>query len=107
MKNRRGQVTIFIIVGVLIVVSVLTIIYFMGGHENTSPTNTNPKNIVDKCVKDLVTKSINKMMANGGQISPSLSIEYAGDNYSYLCYQADFYNGKWGQTTIISGTIHY
>ncbi len=35
MKNQRGQVTIFIIVGVLIVVSVLAIIYFMGGHEVT------------------------------------------------------------------------
>jgi uncharacterized membrane protein YukC len=29
MKNQRGQVTIFIIVGVLIVVSVLAIIYLV------------------------------------------------------------------------------
>lgn len=92
-KNIRGQVTIFIIVGILVVSATLILIYFMGGVKTTSPANVNPKAIVDKCVKDVVTESINKMMANGGQIKPSMFIKYEGGKYNYLCYQADFYQG--------------
>ncbi len=93
MRSRRAQITIFIIVGVLIVSAVLILIYFMGGIKTTKPATTNPKDIVGKCVRDVVTTSINKMMRNGGQIIPSLAIKYQGIKYNYLCYQADFYQG--------------
>ncbi len=91
MKTNRAQVTIFIIVGILIVSSVLILIYLIREPKTTTPTNENPKAIVDKCVKDIVQNSIKKMMANGGQITPSLSVKYEGHRYNYLCYQADFY----------------
>ncbi len=89
--NRRAQVTIFIIVGIVIVVGILMAIYLMGDIDTDTPMDSNPKVSVDKCVRDAVEESIDKMLFNGGEIVPSQTILYQGDEWNYLCYQADFY----------------
>ena len=90
---KRGQVTIFIILGIIIVVGIIGAIFFMGGQRVETPADVNPNQIVEKCVKDVVEKSVWKMLANGGQRFPSQKILYQGSEYNYLCYQADFYQG--------------
>lgn len=90
---KRGQVTIFIILGIIIVAAIIGAIFFMGGSRVETPTDVNPNQIVEKCVKDVVEKSVWKMLANGGQRFPSQKIAYQGKEYNYLCYQADFYQG--------------
>ncbi|MDP2947249.1 MAG: hypothetical protein Q8N88_03975, partial [Nanoarchaeota archaeon] len=35
--------------------------------------------------------SANKILANGGIINQGLSVQHRGINYSYLCYQGDYY----------------
>ena len=89
----RAQVTVFIIVGVLIVVGIVAAVYFIGNFTTEAPSDLNPRDIVDKCVKDVVRKSIDKILLGGGEIEPSQAIPYHGNNYNYLCYQADFYQG--------------
>ena len=90
---KRGQVTIFIIVGIVIVVGIVGSIIFMGKFNVESPANLGPQTFVDKCVKDVVEESINKMLKNGGEILATRAIAYQGDEWNYLCYQADFYQG--------------
>ena len=90
---KRGQVTIFIIVAIIIVVAIIGAIFFMGGKRVETPADVDPTQIVKKCVEDAVEKSVWKMLANGGQRSPSQAIMYQGSEYNYLCYQADFYQG--------------
>ena len=89
----RGQVTIFIILAIIIVVGVIGAIFFMSGNEINAPANVDPKQTVQKCVRDAVEKSVWKMLANGGQRFPSQTMMYQGSEYNYLCYQADFYQG--------------
>jgi len=89
----RGQVTIFIIVGIVIAAGILVGIYFMGSFDVKTPANLGPKVFVDKCVRDVVEESIDKMLFNGGEVFPSQAISYQGDEWNYLCYQADFYQG--------------
>jgi len=91
--NRRGQVTIFIIIGIVIVVSIVAVFIFMGSFEVDSPVDLGPKAFVDKCVRDVVEESVEKMLKNGGEILPSRAIAYKGDEWNYLCYQADYYKG--------------
>jgi hypothetical protein len=55
------------------------------------PGNLNPKQFVQKCVRDAVENSVEKMLKNGGQRVPSQAIAYQGDEWNYLCYQADYY----------------
>lgn len=91
--KKRGQVTIFIIVAIIIVVAIIGAVFFMGKNKVETPANVNPKQMIKKCVKDAVEKSVWKMLANGGQKFPSQKIMYRGSEYNYLCYQADFYQG--------------
>ena len=92
MKDR-GQVTIFIIIGVVIVVGIIMVFMFMGRVEVESPADLGPQAFVDKCIRDAVDRSVEKMLFNGGEILPSHAIMYDGDEWNYLCYQADYYKG--------------
>ena len=89
--KKQGQVTIFIILAIMIVVAIIGVVFFMGGRKVESPVNVAPNQMVEKCVRDAVEKSVWKMLANGGQRAPSQTIMYQGSEYNYLCYQADFY----------------
>ena len=92
-EMKRGQVTIFIIVGIVIVVGIVAMFIFLGKVEVDSPSDLGPKVFVDKCVRDVVEESVDKMLRNGGEILPSRAIAYKGDEWNYLCYQADYYKG--------------
>ncbi len=92
--EKRGQVTIFIIFGIIVVAAILGLILLMNrGGETTSLGEVGPRDFIEGCVRDLVEDSIVKMMKNGGEISPWQSIPYKSERWSYLCYQADFYQG--------------
>ena len=91
--KSRGQVTIFIIVAIVIVVGIIASIIFMGRYDTETPTSLGPQAFIDKCVRDVVEESVGKMLKNGGEILPSQAIMYQGDEWNYLCYQADYYQG--------------
>jgi len=93
MNNRRGQLTIFVIVAVLIVVGLIATFWLIGWADIETPTDLNPKQFVQKCVRDAVEDSVEKMLENGGQRIPSQAISYQGHEWNYLCYQADYYQG--------------
>jgi len=89
--SKKGQVTIFIILGVVIVAGIVLLFLFSGGDDVKTPSDLSPQEAVKKCVRDAVVESIDKMLTNGGEIVPTLSINYSGEEYNYLCYQGDYY----------------
>jgi len=91
--NKHAQVTIFIIVGVVIVVGILGSIIFMGQVDVETPADLGPQAFINKCVRDVVEESVGKMLRNGGEILATRAIAYQGEEWNYLCYQADFYQG--------------
>jgi hypothetical protein len=92
-RGKFGQVTIFVIVGIVAVVAIIAAIYFMSGVDFDPLSDLSPKALVDKCVHDVVEDSVGKMLANGGEALATQAIMYQGDEWNYLCYQADFYQG--------------
>jgi len=93
-SKRKGQVTIFIIVGIVIVVAVLGLFFLMRDEgEVLGPSDLGPRDSVVSCVRDAVEDSVDKMMRNGGEILASQAISYEGEEWNYLCYQADYYQG--------------
>jgi len=90
---KKGQVTIFIIVGIVIVVGIIGSLLFMGGVDIETPFELGPQVFIDKCVRDVVEVSVEKILRNGGEIFPSRAIAYQGEEWNYLCYQADYYQG--------------
>jgi len=91
MENKKGQLTIFIIVAILIVVGIVAAFWLMGQRDIEPQVDLNPKQFVEKCVRDAVEDSVERMLENGGQRVPSQAISYQGNEWNYLCYQADYY----------------
>ncbi len=85
---KRGQVTIFIIVGILIVVAIL--VFFLWGSPTFTSKGTGIKGF-EGCVKDATITSIGRLEENAGFITPGFSYEYQGKNVTYLCYTDAYY----------------
>jgi hypothetical protein len=89
--NKKGQVTLFIILAILIVAAIVAGIILMGGTRVQSPEELNPREFIGKCVRDSVEPAITKVLENGGQVNPTLTKMYLGEEYNFLCYQSDYY----------------
>ncbi|MCD4770879.1 hypothetical protein K8R30_00505 [archaeon] len=91
--GTKGQVAIFFMVSIVIVAMILLSFLLLGETGVDRADNLDPRTIVRGCVSDLVKDSVDKMMRNGGEAVPSQAILYEGEEWNYLCYQADFYQG--------------
>jgi len=91
--GTRGQVAIFFMVSIVVVSAILLSFLLLGETGVDRADNLDPRTIVRGCVSDLVEKSIDKMMRNGGEMVPMQAISYKGEEWNYLCYQTDFYQG--------------
>ncbi|MFZ5955806.1 MAG: hypothetical protein ACOYT4_05255, partial [Nanoarchaeota archaeon] len=92
--NKKAQITIFIILGILIVVGIVLFYIFSKnkGFISTKSEEVDAQRYIDKCARNAVEKSIDDILKNGGVINPELKIMYKGENYTYLCYSADYYS---------------
>ena len=93
-KNSKGQLTIFIVVGVLIVSGVALFFLY---NSNILPeiggrTETNPNLFLRTCIEDKMKEGLNLISLNGGKLNNPASIrfKFADEdqyhNISYLCY---------------------
>ena len=97
-KPKHAQVTIFIIVGVLIV-SIIVLFFLLrsdiildggDGHE------TNPDIFLEYCMEDKIKKTVETISAPGGYVNPTFykRFKFEGEDYRdifYLCYNQNYY----------------
>jgi len=86
--NNRGQVTIFIIVAIVIVVGILTFFLFI------QPTYFQDKGKqlgFESCVSDVVEAAIIELELKAGFIAPEFTYTYGGEELTYLCYTNEYY----------------
>ena len=64
--DKRGQVTIFVILGIVIALGI--VVYFLlGGVKTTGPVGDfGPKSIVTGCVDDEVEDAVDEIILKGG-----------------------------------------
>jgi len=84
----RGQVTLFIILAVLIVVLILVFFIFL---RPSSVTAVSPGFSFEQCVRDSIETSIAGLSRNAGFIQPEFTFPYQGEQYAYLCYTNEYY----------------
>jgi hypothetical protein len=89
---KSGQVTIFVIVGVVAIVGIIAALFFVGKVGVTIENLDNPRLMIKSCVEDLVEESLEKTMANGGLAMTDLGILHDGKNWTYLCYSGNYYS---------------
>ncbi len=90
-NNKSGQVTIFVIVAIVLVVGIIAAIIFTGRNELISPKETTPKQSIEGCVKEAIEDSLAIILENGGELEPTKTVSYLGEKYNHLCYQADYF----------------
>jgi hypothetical protein len=88
---KRGQVTIFIILGLIIVVGLIFIFTLRKPVKIEVYDENNPQSYIEQCTRDAVQEAIDILSPQGGDINPSGSVKYDGIDRVYLCYNNDFY----------------
>lgn len=91
-KNRQGQVTIFIIIAVL-VVAIGVLIYMLSPGIRTGITTEtkNPEQFIQTCLEEDIENSVEILSLQGGSIEPEHYILHQDDQIEYLCYTGEYY----------------
>ena len=90
-KDKRAQITIFIIIALIIVVAIALIFVVWRKPTISISPEENPQAYIDSCVKDATKEAIGKVLEGGGRIEPELYKLYQSEKYNYLCYQKNYY----------------
>src|SRR3989344_2643465 len=88
-RNKRGQLTIFIIIGIIIVVGLLAIFLVDKDPSVRKPSAEDPSGFIEENVEEVIPDILEK----GGVLDEPYSVRYQGEDYTYLCYNGDFYGG--------------
>lgn len=86
-RNKKGQLTIFIIIGIMIIIAGILLYTFypeiktiLGFEEK------NPDNFMQECMEEIVNEKIKKISLQGGSLNPEHYFLYNNENIEYLCY---------------------
>lgn len=91
MKNKKAQITIFIIIAVLMVVAILLIFFAVRQRNVSVQEMLDPNSNIQKCTKDAVEKAVDIMLPQGGYISPTNYKLFNNNKAAYLCYNKNYY----------------
>ncbi len=90
--NKRAQVTIFIIIGIIIVALGFLIYSFypqikstLGGEEK------NPISYIQTCLEDEIKDTAETLSLQGGTLTPENYVMFEDSKVQYLCYTNEFY----------------
>ena len=97
--EKKGQVTIFIIAGILLVSSIALFFLFKSGivPEIGGKAEQNPNSFLESCLEDKIRETVEIISLQGGYMENSLNIYFKFEdekvprNISYLCYNQNDY----------------
>ncbi len=87
-KLNKGQVAIFVILGMILVVVIIILFMLFRNNVNSEVSVAeNPSSYIKQCVGDKLEELNKQIIYNGGFVNlPSLTKNYLGKNISFLCY---------------------
>ena len=85
-NNKKGQVTIFILLGIVLVFTILVLSFIFGKDALNFFRSKDTYSEISECIGEVVQPAVNDLLKNGGIGNPAITIRYAGVNYTYLCY---------------------
>jgi len=96
-KDKKGQVTIFIIIGIILLILVGFVFYIYGDRMKIKPkvkfdaTQVEPlNNYVEQCIEKEGGDAIKVVSEHGGRVNPQLGYWYGNEKIAYLCYTNEF-----------------
>lgn len=88
MINNKGQITLFIVIGILVVSVIL--VFFLWVQPTYISEGTGVKGF-EGCVEDVLKNNIEELEGKAGFDEAKLTYSYMGEELTYLCYTNDFY----------------
>jgi hypothetical protein len=106
MMKKRGQVTIFIIIAIIIVaLAALLFTFYSPLRETFISDVTNPKAFVQSCLEEDVENAVNELSLRGGELEPESYYMYQGNKIRYLCYTNEYYQTCIVQEPMLKNSI--
>ena len=88
--EKRGQVTIFIIVAIVIVAVFLAFLVYPRVRVLVS-SDVNPSSYLKACLEPELEDTLGVLVNHGGYYEPTNYVLYKGEKIQYLCYTAENY----------------
>jgi hypothetical protein len=90
--EKRGQVTIFIIIAIIIIVlGVLIYLFYPQIQSWISPESKNPGAFLQNCLEDEIENTIELISLRGGSMNPEHFVMNDNEPAEYLCYTNAYY----------------
>lgn len=89
--NKKSQVTIFIIIGIIIVVLGILIYFFYPKMKGFVVLTTTPQGFIQNCIEEELENNIKLMSSQGGKLIPENYFLYEDNKIEYLCYTNEYY----------------
>ena len=103
-NKKRGQVTVFIILGILVLV-VLILLFARDTRFSNIFSTKSPYQEIEECVKNSVREGLDILSLQGGVIEPENYFLYENNKVDYVCYSENDYEKCVMQKPIIINTI--
>jgi hypothetical protein len=85
--KKKGQITVFIILGIVIVLIAILLYFFYPSISLTLGfSQNNPSQEISECIQQKVIDTINELSIHGGSVIPTFYYTYQGEQIEYLCY---------------------
>lgn len=88
-KERSGQVTIFVILALMVIA--IVIIIFAFPSANVFSSSLNPSSYLRTCIEPEIENIKNTLSVQGGYTSPDNYATYQDLKLQYLCYTSQYY----------------
>ncbi|HLC31719.1 MAG TPA: hypothetical protein VJK51_03550 [Candidatus Nanoarchaeia archaeon] len=90
MVNKRGQLTLILIVGIALV-AVLLVFFLYPRIKTTTTSAFTPTGFLESCLEPAITPALDIVTKQGGSMRPEGFFLYGGEKVQYLCYTSDYY----------------
>ncbi len=87
--NKKGQVTIFVIIAIVIVGVIVLVFVFP--KVNVFAGEVNPNSYLSDCIKPSLDEIKETLSNQGGYAEPTNYLMYKGDRIQFLCYTSENY----------------
>ncbi len=98
-EGKKGQVTIFIIIAILIVaLGVLIYMFYPELKAKTSGEAKSPSAFIQDCMQEKIQETVEIISSQGGSVEPGFFFQYYSSdeektyNLEYLCYTNEYYS---------------
>jgi len=83
--NKRGQIAIWVIVALIIVVGIIILVSIKLKPSSQTSGDLSPTAFMQKCIRDSVLDATEQMMPQGGFVNPGNYKIYKNTKIEYLC----------------------